>query len=164
MRCDISSFRPKFSRSVPRPSLINPQLKRTSSILDIFFQLWPMSLFIQMLHHSNQRVKLQKIKKDQNQRKKLQRQPQKPFLDSLSQLAESLVTPGQKKPAKRRPNLCRPFKRISMENVVGHLPVEGETRKKCVECLRKKIEKRTKTICSYCRLPYCKDCFKPRHR
>ena len=55
---DASSFQPKFSPSAPRESTITPELKSTSSVLEIFLKLWPMSLFIQMTYYTNQRLKL----------------------------------------------------------------------------------------------------------
>ena len=94
--------------------------------------------------------------------KELQRKPRSSFLDFLSEVAESLIAKGQRRnPIKRRSNIGRPSKQLNMENVGSHLPVEGKTRRRCVGCARKGKEKRTKTLCKRCDLPYCKDCFAP---
>ena len=58
MWSDASSIQSKFSCSAPRECTITPELKSTSSVLEIFLKLWPMSLFIQMVYHTNQRLKL----------------------------------------------------------------------------------------------------------
>ncbi|KAJ4450071.1 hypothetical protein ANN_01478, partial [Periplaneta americana] len=50
-----------------------------------------------------------------------------------------------------------------MLNVGDHLPVEGNTRRRCVRCSKLKKETRTKTLCTMCKLPLCKNCFAPYH-
>ena len=55
---DISSFTPKFTPSAERPCTIIHELRRTSSIYDIFLKFWPWSLFIQMSYFTNQRLQI----------------------------------------------------------------------------------------------------------
>ena len=45
----------------------------------------------------------------------------------------------------------------------GDLPIEGTARRRCVGCADKGREKRTKTLCSHCQTPFCKDCFATCH-
>jgi hypothetical protein len=38
-------------------------------------------------------------------------------------------------------------------DVGDHLPIEGNTRRRCSRCALNKMEKRTKTICCMCNVP-----------
>ena len=93
--------------------------------------------------------------------KEVKRHPQKPLFDFIVSLAEELIENGQKfNPNKRSLKSGRRSKRArSMENVGLHLPVEGNTRRRCVGCADHGREKRTKTLCCQCQLAYCKNCF-----
>lgn len=85
-----------------------------------------------------------------------------PFLDFLVPLAEAILNEGQKKTTlvKGLSTSGRPSKkRLSLKNIPMHLPTEGKTRRRCARCAETKVQKRTKTVCSQCRLPLYKNCF-----
>ena len=97
--------------------------------------------------------------------KQLQRPPNKPFLDFLSELAEALIAKGQEhNPVKRA---LRPGRKSilvnKMADVGKHLPIEGTTRRRCVGCSSRGKETCTKTLCRQCDSPYCKTCFSVCH-
>lgn len=90
-----------------------------------------------------------------------------PFLEFLVQLAEGLIAEGQQTAVVRR-SLKHGGYHSKKKRIYGqsasHLPIEGTSRRRCTGCQKKKIEKRTKTICQECQLPLCKDCFAPFHQ
>ena len=88
-----------------------------------------------------------------------------PFLEFLVPLAEEIIYEGKKNTALVRgpPTGRISKKRRSQGNVSMHLPVEGETRRRCARCAENKIQKRTKTICRECDIPLCKNCFATYH-
>ena len=95
--------------------------------------------------------------------KQLQRHPNKPFLDSLCELAEALIAKGQEhNPVKRALRPGRKSVQASQIVDVGrHLPIK-ETRR-CVGCSRCGKETCTKTLCRQSNSPYCKTCFSVCH-
>ena len=90
-----------------------------------------------------------------------------PFLEFLVLLAESLIAEGQETAVVRR-SLSHGGYHSKKKKIYGqsatHLPIEGPTRRRCTGCQKKKIEKRTKTLCQDCQLPLCKNCFAPFHQ
>lgn len=80
-------------------------------------------------------------------------------------LAEKLMAIGKSKSRiKRKRSKGRPSKVAKlMLNVGDHLPVEGTTRRRCTRCSMNKLERRTKTTCTMCQVPLCKQCFTPYH-
>jgi hypothetical protein len=89
--------------------------------------------------------------------KELNRQPKKPLLDFLVELAEALIARGQLRcPVRRHLGSGRRSKRArSMENVGTHVPTERQKRRRCAGCAQKGKEKRTKTLRMGCNTPYC---------
>lgn len=87
--------------------------------------------------------------------KKRPNHPLKPFLVCLS---EQLISKGLDNTKKRR-KLCGRKRKLVLTNVGDHMPIEGSTRRRCKLCSEKKKETRTKTTCSACYLPLCKNCF-----
>lgn len=87
------------------------------------------------------------------------------LLHFLVPLAESLISYGkQHSTVKRRSSRGRPSKRArQLHNVGGHLPLEGQTRRRCARCSQNGIEKRTKLKCTQCNIPLCSQCFAPYH-
>lgn len=65
----------------------------------------------------------------------------------------------KRKRSRRRPTTVAKL----MLNVGDHLPVEAETNQRCTRYSYNKIEKRTKTTCTMCKVPLCKQCFTPYH-
>lgn len=88
-----------------------------------------------------------------------------PFLQFLVALAEGMIAFGKGRAhIRRKKSSGRPSKRFkNMLNVGDHLPVEGNSRRRCFHCSTQKIETRTKTLCQMCQLPLCKNCFTPYH-
>ena len=97
--------------------------------------------------------------------RELRGHPEMPLLDFIIDLSEEMIECGQRlNPNKRSMRNGRRSKRARiMENVGEHLPIEGTTRRRCVGCADKGREKRTKTLCSHCKTPSCKDCFATCH-
>ena len=97
--------------------------------------------------------------------KQLQRHPNKPFLDFLSELAEALIAKDQEhNPVKRALRLGRKSIQVNkMADMGKHLPIEGITRRRCVDCSSRGKETSTKTLCRQCDSPYCKTCFSVCH-
>jgi hypothetical protein len=87
------------------------------------------------------------------------------LLQFLVPLAEKMMAIGkQNSHVKRKRSRGRPSKVAKlMLNIGDHLPIEGTTRRRCSRCATNKIEKRTKTICTMCQVPLCKQCFMPYH-
>lgn len=82
------------------------------------------------------------------------------FLSFLVDLAEELITEGLRTTSKPPPKRGPPSKKRKLFGVTPlHLPVEGETRRRCARCAGEKLQKRTKTICKECNIPLCKECF-----
>lgn len=87
------------------------------------------------------------------------------FLDFIVPLAEALIDDGRKTASVMRgPQTGRKSrKRKSNEHISLHLPIEGETRRRCASCTQQKLQKRTKTLCKECQIPLCKNCFANYH-
>lgn len=83
------------------------------------------------------------------------------FKNFLINLAEHLIAKGRESTAiKRTKQFGRLSKRAKyLENVGNHLPIEGTTRRRCAGCSKRNIEKRTKTVCRECNIPFCTTCF-----
>lgn len=88
------------------------------------------------------------------------------FIDFLADLAEEMAEYGKKlteNKCKRR-SIGRPSKTSKqLRDVGGHLPIIGETRRRCARCAKRKVERRTKQLCQMCNIPLCKFCFTPFH-
>lgn len=83
-----------------------------------------------------------------------------PFLTFLVSLAEEIIAEGIQNTALPPPKRGPPSKKRKIYGAVPlHLPVEGQTRRRCSRCSEEKRQKRTKTICQECNIPLCKDCF-----
>lgn len=86
------------------------------------------------------------------------------FLPFLVNLAEELVAEGIKNTNLPPPKKGPVSKKRKLYGTTPlHLPVEGQTRRRCVRCSREKHQKRTKTLCQECNIPLCKDCFSLYH-
>ena len=98
--------------------------------------------------------------------KELRNKPSMPFLSFLVNLAEALISKGRenasviRKRSYGRSNLSSK----NLLNVGDHLPVMIPTRRRCKSCSQKKVEMRTKTMCSACNIPLCNKCFFSYHR
>lgn len=81
-------------------------------------------------------------------------------------LAEQLIAEGRKQTKnKRKRQYGRPsVSSASMRNVGDHLPMEGETRRRCHRCYQAKKEKRTKVYCTECNVALCINCFSIFHQ
>ncbi|XP_046681419.1 uncharacterized protein LOC124368188 [Homalodisca vitripennis] len=79
------------------------------------------------------------------------------LLTFMVPLAEQLLAEGSTNTSvKRRASIGRTSKRVkTMSNVGTHLPVEGQTRRRCKRCSDHQTENRTKTMCAECDLPLC---------
>lgn len=94
------------------------------------------------------------------------RRKKEPLIEFLFVLSEALIAKGrqQSKVVVRKRSIGRPTKSSKQMNNVGdHLPIEGKTRRRCTRCSRQGREKRTTTICQFCQIPLCKNCFTPYH-
>lgn len=89
-----------------------------------------------------------------------------PLIDFLCTLSEELISEGKQltHTTVRRRSRGRPTKTAKQMNNVGdHLPVQIPTRRRCARCSQNGKEKRTTTICQFCEIALCKDCFTPYH-
>ncbi|GFQ64881.1 piggyBac transposable element-derived protein 4 [Trichonephila clavata] len=87
-----------------------------------------------------------------------------PLLQFIVPLAEAMMMEGKENATVKRKRTGRPSNASKlMLNVRNHLPVEGPTRRRCVCCAKVKKEKRTKTVCTMCKIALCKDCFAVYH-
>jgi hypothetical protein len=86
-----------------------------------------------------------------------------PFLDFLVSLAEEMISEGRKIVTVQKSSKKISKRRKSFGNVSMHLPVEGDTRRRCKRCAERKTQTRTKTICQECDVPLCKNCFAQFH-
>lgn len=87
------------------------------------------------------------------------------LLQFLVPLAEQMMATGKNNSQVKR-KLCRgrPSKIAKlMLNVGDHMPVDGSSRRRCIRCAQSKIEKRTRTSCTMCKVPLCSKCFTPYH-
>lgn len=84
-----------------------------------------------------------------------------PLKTHLVTLAELLVEDGLKSAPVRRSS--KPGRRPREISGIKHLPVVGDTRRRCVRCTQKKKQSRTKVLCRECQVPLCKKCFTPYH-
>lgn len=92
---------------------------------------------------------------EETKKKKIQ------LIDFFVPLAEEMIAVGKanaKVKRKRTPSRPTSASKLMM-NVGDHLPVEGDTRRRCVRCSKKKKETRTKTLCTMCKVALCKKCF-----
>lgn len=89
-----------------------------------------------------------------------------PFIAFLVNLAEGLISTGRQNAAVVRKRCSgRPSNSSrNLVNVGDHLPYQANTRRRCHSCTSRKVEKRTKTMCSGCNIPLCNDCFQSYHR
>ncbi|XP_046394787.1 piggyBac transposable element-derived protein 4-like [Ischnura elegans] len=87
------------------------------------------------------------------------------LLQFIVPLAEKMMAMGKEQSkVKRKRCRGRPSKIAKlMLNVGDHLPVEGNTRRRCMRCAQNKVEKRTKTLCTMCQVPLCRQCFTSYH-
>lgn len=89
-----------------------------------------------------------------------------PLLNFIVPLAGQLVKDGKAGCLvcrKRTPGRYSK-KRKLMKNIGDHLPIQCNTRRRCARCSAVyKKEKRTNTICCFCKIALCKDCFAPYH-
>lgn len=92
---------------------------------------------------------------EETKKKKIQ------LIDFFVPLAEEMIAVGKanaKVKRKRTPSRPTSASKLMM-NVGDHLPVEGDTRRRCVRCSKQKKETRTKTLCTMCKVALCKKCF-----
>jgi len=90
-----------------------------------------------------------------------------PLLQFLVPLSESLIQGGKSESkVQRRAEAGRPSDRLRTmaKNNMGHMVSQGKTRRRCALCASKKIESRTKIVCTTCKVALCIDCFKPYHK
>lgn len=80
-----------------------------------------------------------------------------PYLSFIVELAEGLIVEGIKNSSLRTPRRgATSKKRKLFAKTPLHLPVEGETRRRCARRARENKQTRTKTICVECSIPLCK--------
>lgn len=95
---------------------------------------------------------------------KQQKQKKIPLIDMLVPLAEDLIEIGKAgSRIKRISQNGRPSKKAKLFVNAQHLPAPS-TKRRCIHCSQKKLEKRTKFVCSTCDVPLCVGCFLPYHR
>lgn len=87
-----------------------------------------------------------------------------PLIDMLIPLAEHLIDIGKAgSKVQRNPKNGRPSKKSKKFTNVQHLPAPSTSRR-CSHCAKRKVEKRTKFVCSTCNIPLCAGCFLPYHQ
>ena len=87
-----------------------------------------------------------------------------PFLSFLVTLAEELIAEGMRSTSLPTPKRGPPSKKRRLFGPTPlHLPVEGQTRRRCFRCSQEKQQTRTKTLCRECNVPLCKNCFELYH-
>lgn len=84
-----------------------------------------------------------------------------PFKTFLVALAEDLIKEGLQTTTVKRSKARGPIARRSEKP--KHLPIEGTTRRRCVNCSSNKKQTRTKLLCKECAVPLCKKCFAEFH-
>ena len=75
------------------------------------------------------------------------------YLTFLINLAEELAEEGVKLSNLPMPKKGPPKKR---KTSALHLPIGGNTRRRCIRCSTNQVQKRTKTICKECNVVLCK--------
>lgn len=87
-----------------------------------------------------------------------------PLIDMLIPLAEDLIEIGRAgSRIQRNSKNGRPSKRSKTFVNVQHLPAPS-TKRRCILCSSKNLQKRTKFVCSTCDVPLCAGCFLPYHK
>ncbi|XP_037047253.1 piggyBac transposable element-derived protein 4-like [Bradysia coprophila] len=87
-----------------------------------------------------------------------------PLIDMLVPLAQSLIEIGKAgSKVQRTSGNGRPSKKAKLFVNAQHLPAPS-TRRRCTLCATKKLQKRTKFVCTTCEVPLCAGCFLPYHR
>lgn len=87
-----------------------------------------------------------------------------PLIDMLVPMAEQLIEIGKAgSKIQRSSRNGRPSKRSKLFVNVQHLPAPS-TKRRCILCSSKKIQKRTQFVCSTCEVPLCAGCFLPYHK
>ncbi|XP_037043749.1 piggyBac transposable element-derived protein 4-like [Bradysia coprophila] len=87
-----------------------------------------------------------------------------PLIDFMIPLAEDLMEMGKSgSKIQRTYKTGRPSKRSKTFVNVQHLPVPC-TKRRCRHCASKKLQKRTRFVCSTCDVPLCAKCFLPYHQ
>ncbi|XP_067138764.1 piggyBac transposable element-derived protein 4-like [Centruroides vittatus] len=81
------------------------------------------------------------------------------YLTFLVDLSENLIAEEKKNSNLPLPKRGPSSKKKKLFGTALHLPVEGQTRRRCARCAEEKKQKRTKTVCQECQIPLCKDCF-----
>lgn len=88
------------------------------------------------------------------------RQKKTPFLSFLVTLSEELLAEGSKNTSVHYVKKGVTSKKRKLYGEVSlHLPIEGQTRRRCSRCSQNKQQTRTKTLCQQCDIPLCKNCF-----
>jgi hypothetical protein len=84
--------------------------------------------------------------------KELRNKPKMPFLSVLVNLAEGLIATGRENASvvRKRSYGRSTLSSKNLINVGDHLPIVTQTRKRCRLCAQRKLEKRTKIVCSAC--------------
>ncbi|GLV45957.1 hypothetical protein CBL_20664 [Carabus blaptoides fortunei] len=93
------------------------------------------------------------------------RRTKKPLLQFIISLAEHLIALGKQTSAiKRKKFAGRPSNVMKlMLNVGNHLPVESNSRRRCAKCSLQGKETRIRTMCTMCKVAFCKLSFTPYH-
>lgn len=88
-----------------------------------------------------------------------------PFITFLVKAEDLIATERKNASVIRKRSSGRPSNASRhLVNVGDHLPYQGATGRRCHPCTQKGIEKRTKSLCSACNFPICKDCFYVFHK
>ena len=90
------------------------------------------------------------------------------YIQYFVTLAESMIDYGRSKVGKRKKTKrvgrhSASFSKMDAAGVGDHLPLNNKSRRRCIRCTSKKIEKRTNFVCKKCNIPLCMDCFVAYH-
>ena len=90
-----------------------------------------------------------------------------PYIQYFINLAESMIEvertkTGKRKKTERVGRHSALFRKINAAGVGEHLPLKPKSRRRCIWCTARKIEKRI-NLCQSCNVPLCMECFAAYH-
>ena len=81
-----------------------------------------------------------------------------PYIEFFVKVAESMIEEGRNKVGTRK-KAFSVFQENGCSGPSGHLPLKIKSRRRCIRCTSRKVEKRTNYLCQRCNAPLCMDCF-----
>ena len=92
-----------------------------------------------------------------------------PYIQYFVNVAESMIEAGRSKVGRRKKTKrvgrhSASFRKMDTVGAGGdHLPLKNKSRRRCIRCTSRKVEKRTNYLCQRCNIPLCLECFSAYH-